>query len=91
MRWEWLARKVVVLMATSGTAVPSMPCPALQVNIVYFDVANTILDTEVQERLGMQSRWDEPCVGAPRVKQIGERWFCVSIFLQGASPLMHII
>ena len=40
---------------------------------MYFDAADTILDTEVQTRLGMQSRFDEPSVGAPRVKRTGER------------------
>lgn len=43
-----------------------------KVRIVYFDAANTIEDTEVQTRLGMQSRFDELFVGAPRVKRTGE-------------------
>lgn len=38
---------------------------------MYFDAADTILDTEVQTRLGMQSRFDEPSVGAARVKRTG--------------------
>eukprot|EP00903_Cladosiphon_okamuranus_P009435 g8995.t1 len=41
------------------------------VRIVYFDAADTILDSEVQTRLGMQSNFDEPSVGAPRVKRTG--------------------
>ncbi|CAM9805005.1 unnamed protein product, partial [Ectocarpus sp. 8 AP-2014] len=41
------------------------------VRIVYFDIADTILDTEVQARLGMQSNFDQPFVGAPRVKRTG--------------------
>lgn len=39
---------------------------------MYFDVADTILDPEVRTRLGMESRFDEPSVGAPRVKRTGE-------------------
>lgn len=45
--------------------------PSRQVRIVYFDIADTILDTEVQARLGMQSNFDQPFVGAPRVKRTG--------------------
>ena len=39
--------------------------------LVYFNTANTMLDTEVQTRLGMQENADEPSVGAPRVKLTG--------------------
>lgn len=38
---------------------------------MYFDAAETILDEEVKARLGMESRFDEPSTGAPRVKRTG--------------------
>lgn len=55
----------------------------LQVRVVYFDIADTILDTEVQTRLGMQSLFDQDdgtadwtgdwtITGPPRVKLAGE-------------------
>lgn len=45
--------------------------PTIQVRVVYFDAAETILDDEVKARLGMESRFDEPSAGAPRVKRTG--------------------
>lgn len=52
--------------------------------IVYFDIADTILDTEVQTRLGMQSLFAEPWTvtqgGIARVKLEGE-WVIVQCFL----------
>lgn len=45
--------------------------------IVYFDIANTINDAEVQTRLGMQSLFVEDWaqVGPDRVQLVGE-WEC---------------
>lgn len=41
---------------------------------MYFDIADTILDTEVQARLGMQSLFAEPwtITGPERVRLEGE-------------------
>ncbi len=44
-----------------------------QVRIVYFAAAETIQDTEVQTRLGMESRFYEPFAEAARVIRTGGR------------------
>ena len=38
---------------------------------MYFNTADTMLDPEVQTRLGMQESSDEPSAGASRVKLTG--------------------
>lgn len=54
---------------------------------MYFDIADTILDTEVQTRLGMQSLFSEDWAlnGPDRIKLAGEWRLGVHLFLASAA------